>query len=348
MFKALLVFAVLVIIGLAVGMNWQRQQEAAATDSAGADSPAGQESEPKSWGQDLVERIKGSSGTETSPGKAAPEQPADGQYRITYPDVSQYLGGSPVLVQGAPLTGDQRAMMERQLLLFKCLMHLDSGQDELAEQRQKLQAELDRLRYAFPVSVGGGEFRYETPPGADSSTRTYEYPVRKNTNERMVNDFRHTVENARLHQVDQIVGALRADLDRWERQMSKISSSSSSYDHYKQVKSDRSFLQSIPAYIDEWVRLGEKVDALEDGTLDPVEAGRQWAEFEEYELPGLNASIEQASANSWPLAADGTVSADVGKRDTLYLRLNVAGRDLYLPLQPAWDEDLGMAIVPVR
>ncbi|MDP0496203.1 MAG: hypothetical protein Q7Q73_08335 [Verrucomicrobiota bacterium JB024] len=348
MFKALLVFAVLVIIGLAVGMNWQRQQEETASGSPEETAPAGQESEPKSWGQDLVERIKGQSDTETAPSKTTTEQASGGQYRISYPDVSQYLSGSPVLVQATPLSSDQRATMERQLMLFKCLMHLDSGQDELAEQKEALEAELDRLRYAFPVAVGGGEFRYQTPPGADSSTRVYQYPVRKDTNERLVNDFRHTVENARLYQVDQIVGALRADLDRWERQMGKISSSSSSYDHYKQVKADRSFLQSMPAYIDEWVRLGEKVDALEDDTLDPVEAGRQWAEFEEYELPGLNASIEQVSTNTWPLAADGTVSADVGKRDTLYLRLNVAGRDLYLPLQPAWDEDLGMAIVPVR
>lgn len=346
MVKALLVFVVLVIIGLAVGLNWQRQQEEAASGSTEEASPAGQEA--KSWGQDLVERIKGQSGAETSPAATPAQQAPDGQYRVSYPDLSQYLNGSPVLVQGGTLNSEQRARMERQLLLFKCLMHLDSGQAELAEQKQVLQAELDRLRYAFPVAVGGGEYRQQTPPGADSSTRTYDYPVRKDTNERLVNDFRRTVENARLNQIDQIVSALQADLARWERQMSKISSSSSSYDHYKQVKADRSFLQSMPAYIDQWVQLGGKVDALEDGTLDPVEAGRQWAEFEEYELPGLNAFIEQASTNSWPLAADGTVRADVRGGDTLYLRLNVAGRDLYLPLQPAWDADLGMAIVPVR
>ncbi len=337
--KLLPLFIVPLLIVLAAGPGCSKKEEAP-EQATSAEKPAEKKSS-KSLAGSLIERI-------TQPEeKTEPEAAAEpSTYQVRYPDIRQYLGGEPVVVQSEPLKGDLHTAMERQIMLFKSLMQIGDGGGDSAE-RQKLQRKLDELRYAFPVPGSGDKYVYEQPSDADSSLNFYRYPVRDYTNARMVEDFRRTAEGAQLDQIEQAIDALNGDLNKWERHMSKVSDRSSNYERYKQLKADNRFLDYMPTYLEEWTSLAKQVAALKQDAPDPAEARRQWAQFEQQELPELNAYIEKCCVNRWPVNANNRTQAAVSRDATLYLCLNVANRQLYFPLQPTWDQGLGMTIAQV-
>lgn len=268
--------------------------------------------------------------------------------RVSYPDLGTYLQGAPIVVQSRPLDEDLKAAMTQQILLFKSVMKI--GHDGATKER--LEKELEHLRNAFPEPEGATGYRYRSD--RDSSgyyVNYYYYPVERQTDERMVDDFNHVVKNARLDEVSYVIQALELKLEKWKKQTDKVYASGPSFgssaSYRAQLRANKAFLEAMPEYIKAWKTLGEANEAWKLSNMDVSEATRQWTDFEKRDLPRINSYLENYTEKSWPVNEEGMIDAGLARAATLYLLMNVAGRPLYFPLEPVWDKDLGMAIVQV-
>ncbi|MBC2596307.1 hypothetical protein H5P28_18730 [Ruficoccus amylovorans] len=277
-----------------------------------------------------------------------PVPPAGPVCRVSYPDLGTYLQGAPVVVQSRSLDEDLKAAMTQQILLFKSVMKI--GHDGATKER--LEKELEHLRNAFPEPEGATGYRYRSD--RDSSgyyVNYYYYPVERQTDERMVDDFNHVVKNSRLDEVSYVIQALELKLEKWKKQTDKVYASGPSFGssafYRAQLRANRAFLEAMPEYIKAWKALGDANEAWKLSNMDVSEATRQWADFEKRDLPRINTYLENYTEESWPVSEEGTIDTGMPRARPLYLLMTVAGRQLYFPLEPVWDKDLGMAIVQV-
>lgn len=262
-------------------------------------------------------------------------------YRVRWPDLEGHIKGKPVVVESAPLGQELMPLMEKQIALFKVIMAL-KPMDNSAE---ALELRLDALRQAFPEKQDMASQRYQMASygGTDDSIYIYQYPIERSTSERIINDFRHVVVNARLDEIDHVIESLERKLGNWDEKLDRVNDGAQ-----VEAKADRAFLDAMPAYIAAWNSLNQEVKQL-NGTDRHIEsAKRQWLDFESNELPQLNHYIKAYTASEWPVGRGNRIEDSLPSSSTLYLRFNIAGREIYFPLRPYWDAQLGMAIVEQR
>ncbi len=263
------------------------------------------------------------------------------KYRVGYPLLEKWLSTPPKVVCSKSLPKELTEDMELQCRLLVVVTGL--GQQQSSE--EMVMAHLDRLRRAFPEAKSATVTKYnERADGHYPSvydTSPYYIDVTRSTNQEMVNDFRHTVRNASIDEIDYVIENLEFKMDSWKNRLSKIDSSSVSN---AQFLADTAFLKQMPAYISEWVRL--KRDWKEFSEKNPdIEAARiQWASFERKQLPVLNAYIEGNQSNKWSPNHKGVIEAELPSDAALYLQVEIAGRTLYLPLNPPGDPRLGLTM----
>ncbi|WOO42335.1 hypothetical protein [Rubellicoccus peritrichatus] len=273
-----------------------------------------------------------------------PPEPQIPRFRVNHPDLSAYQQAPPEVVLSRPLPRDMKMAMNRQIQLFTTIMGMDSPDDPT----EKFQQDLNGLRNAFPEvheARGHGYWRssyrsYKTINGV--VYYSYYYPIYRSTNEQMVDDFRHTVKNAQLDEVDFVIRNLGFKKESWVK---RLENQPAGYTSDVQQRADRAFLSELSHYIGAWQNLKEQIETWHSENPDKEMAKTQWALFEKNELPNLNAYIGANTTDRWQISEDQVVEAKIPNRSTLYLRFNIAGRELHFPLQPAWHAKMPAAII---
>lgn len=286
---------------------------------------------------------------EESPVRPVPQLAANTTYRVSWSDKLRPLDAPPEVVLSKGLTTELYATMQRQAQLLASLMGIECAEgDTQRDIDNSIKLMIDALMRP-EVTRGSNSrvqsrHRYIAEVGGKLVIR-YDIYVGSEVNDRLRRDFEHIMKTANPDNMEKTLKDLEFKLDSWNDKVQKYPQGNSASN---QVRADRDFLSAMDEYVEHWKAMSVVVQNWKKENPTGADARVHWGEFERTQQPELNAYIEGNESQSWPLDEANTFTGEFTFRDALYLRCSLAGRVIYLPLQPNPDTSLGLAMAPIR
>lgn len=275
------------------------------------------------------------------------DRPKD-KFAVTWSDKIDKIEGRPELVRSSELPYELYQDLLLQIKLFGILMGVSEESDitpQIDEAIKDLQEVFDNASFRHSPSQTGYEADDASHLGFNR--RVFGISNVDKVNGQMLSDFKHTVANASLEEMDHVIDNLDFKYESWNEKLSKspqgnsFAATSTGY--------SKSFLRTMNLYIKDWKNLRAAIEGWRKRNPSTVQARKMWVAFEEDKQAVLNAYIARNATERWTVPEDGVVEAYIPARDTfLYLHMKVMGREFYFPLTNGASDSLGMYVHELR